>query len=110
MRMQDIRTTLRFMRTRPLFAIGTVSMLALGLGATTAILSVIYSVLLRPLPFPDPDRLVRVWDPTRRAMSRMATGVRLDVHGEQVVSEYGRYPQPASRSRVRTRPRASPAG
>ena len=60
MRMQDIRTTVRFMRTRPLFAIGTVSMLSLGLGATIAIASVINSVLLRPLPFPEPDRLVRV--------------------------------------------------
>src|SRR4030095_12355121 len=62
MRIQDIRTTFRFMRPRPLFAMGTVSMLSLGLGATIAIASVIYSVLLRPLPFPEPDRLVRVFE------------------------------------------------
>src|SRR5262245_48290549 len=60
MRLQDIRATLRLMRTRPTFTAAVVLMLALGIGATTAIFSVVYGVLLRPLPFPDADRVVSV--------------------------------------------------
>ena len=60
MRLQDIRATLRMMRTRPAFTAAVILMLALGIGATTAIFSVVYGVLLRPLPFPDADRIVSV--------------------------------------------------
>ena len=73
MRIQDIRSTLRLMRTRPLFAIANVLLLALGLGATTAIFTVIHSVLLQPLPFPDSDRIVQVWESLpARGFSRMS--------------------------------------
>src|SRR5579862_2297835 len=50
---QHLRSTARFVRRQPLFAAGIVGMLALGIGATTAIFSVVYGVLLKPLPFPD---------------------------------------------------------
>ena len=40
------------------FSVGVVLMLALGLGATTTVFAIVYSVLLRPLPFPDPGQLV----------------------------------------------------
>jgi putative ABC transport system permease protein len=49
------------MRSQPLFSAAVVGMLALGVGATTAIFSVVYGVLLKPLPFPEPDRIVQVW-------------------------------------------------
>lgn len=72
-RIQDVRSAFRLMRTRPLFAIGNVLLLALGLGATTAIFSVIHSVLLRPLPFPDSDRIVQVWESLpSRGFARMS--------------------------------------
>jgi putative ABC transport system permease protein len=58
---RDIQSTLRLFRKQPFFTAGVVLMLALGIGATTAIFSVVYGVLLRPLPFPEPDRLVQVW-------------------------------------------------
>ncbi len=58
---QDVLGTLRFLRKQPLFAGAIIGMLALGIGATTALWSVVYGVLLKPLPFPDADRLVQVW-------------------------------------------------
>ena len=61
MRGQDVRAVMRFMRKQPFFSAAIVLMLALGLGASTAIFSVVYGVLLKPLPFPEPERIVQVW-------------------------------------------------
>ena len=61
MRPQDVRAVLRLARKQPFFSGAIVLMLALGLGASTAIFSVVHGVLLKPLPFPEADRLLEVW-------------------------------------------------
>ena len=61
MKGQDVRAVMRFMRKQPFFSGAIVLMLALGLGASTAIFSVVYGVLLKPLPFPEPERIVQIW-------------------------------------------------
>ena len=58
--LSDIRVAIRSLSRQPAFAIVVVLTAALGIGATTAIFSVVNTVLLRPLPYSDPERLVRV--------------------------------------------------
>ena len=60
--LQDIRHALRNLRTRPGFAFVAVATIALGIGAASAIWSVVDGVLVRPLPMTQPERLVFVWE------------------------------------------------
>jgi putative ABC transport system permease protein len=59
---QDLRFAGRSLRRQPVFAVAAVLTLALGIGATALVFSLIDGVLLRPLPFPEPERLVQVWE------------------------------------------------
>jgi len=63
---QDLRYGLRMMRHGPEFSVVTVLTLALGIGVTTALFSVVYGVLLRPLPYFHPDRIVAVSEINQR--------------------------------------------
>jgi putative ABC transport system permease protein len=58
----DLRYASRQLRSNPGFAAVTILVLALGIGANTAVFSVINTVLLEPLPFPDSGQLVQIWE------------------------------------------------
>lgn len=58
----DIRFALRQMRKSPGFSLAVIFLLGLGIGATTAVFSLVDTVLLKPLPYPDPSRIVMPWN------------------------------------------------
>src|SRR5690349_2635079 len=57
---RDGRFALRRLRRAPLFSLGVIGTLAIGIGAAGGIGALVYGVMLRPLPYPDPDRLARI--------------------------------------------------
>jgi putative ABC transport system permease protein len=60
--LHDLRTSLRALARSPGYAVACVAVLALGIGANTSIYSVVYAVILKPLPYPNVTRLVFVWE------------------------------------------------
>ena len=75
----DIRFTFRRLRKSPGFAITVLLTLAIGIGANTAVFSVIDGVLLKPLPYPDSDRLVGLWlnAPGAGGLANFSSGLQL---------------------------------
>ena len=69
---QNVRVGVRSLLRQPSFTIAVVLTLALGIGTTTAMFSVVYGVVLRPLPFGDPDRVVSLWTVFKPALGRGA--------------------------------------
>ena len=60
--LRDVRYGMAALARDPGFAAVTIGLLALGIGANTAMFSIVDAVLLKPLPFPQPERMVRVWE------------------------------------------------
>jgi putative ABC transport system permease protein len=87
--MNDLRFALRQLWKSPAFSLIAIATLALGIGANTAIFSVIESALLRPLPFLNPDRLVRVYETFDENGAR-SNALNLTEKTVQQWREYGR--------------------
>ena len=98
---QDLRYALRQLRNSPGFTAVALVTVALGIGAATAIFSVVYGVLLRPLPYTKPDRIMAIFEVnTKGALSRLADpnfdDFRDQNHSFEAMAKYSAYPSSIS--------------
>jgi putative ABC transport system permease protein len=82
--LRDVRYAMRLLRRSPGFAVTTILILALGIGAVTAIFSAVYPTLFEPLPYPHASRIAMVWD---------------TYQGQRIEATYGTFRELAARSR-----------
>src|ERR1043166_5196779 len=76
--LQNLRYSVRLLIRKPSFTIMAVLTLALGIGATTAIFSVVYATLFEPLPYPNPQQLVMVWSKLNQGHRSVSAGDYLE--------------------------------
>jgi hypothetical protein len=88
--MTDLRYAFRMLAKSPAFTAVAVITLALGIGANTAIFSVVQGTLLRPLPFPDAERLVRLYEAQDDSGAR-GTTLNLSERTARQWREHGRH-------------------
>jgi putative ABC transport system permease protein len=98
---QDLRYALRQMHNRPAFTTVAVVTLALGIGSTTAIFSVAYGVLLRPLPYNEPNRIMAIFEVTPKGTWNRLADPNFDDFRDQspsfqAMAKYSAYPSPVS--------------
>src|SRR5437868_6681868 len=99
--LQDLRYALRQLRRSPGFTAVAVITLALGIGAATAIFSVVYGVLLKPLPYSNPDRIMAIFEISDNGgRSRLADpnfdDFRDQNHSFEAMAKYSAYPSSIS--------------
>src|SRR2546423_13226231 len=75
---QNVRHSIRMLLKKPGFTLTAVLTLALGIGATTAIFSVVYATLFEPMPYPKPDQLVMVWSKLNQKRNSVSAGDYLE--------------------------------
>ena len=80
---RDLKHSLRMFRQTPSFTIAAVAALALGIGANTAIFSVVNAVLLKPVPFPDPDRFLMFMNTSPQGSNPAASPAKYAHYREQ---------------------------
>src|SRR5690242_5349463 len=76
--LQYVRYSLRMLRKKPGFTAVAVVTMALGIGATTAIFSVVYATLFEPMPYPKPNQLVMVWSQVKQGRNSVSAGDYLE--------------------------------
>jgi putative ABC transport system permease protein len=110
---RDVRYGLRMLAKNPGFTIVAVLTLALGVGATTAIFSVIYGVLLRPLPYTHPEQIVHLWEMSRDGhhmnfADPNFADMQSQNHSLQGIAEYGNVLESVSGGKEPTRTMVAP--
>lgn len=90
--LRDLRLVFRRLRKSPGFAITVLLTLAIGIGANTAVFSVVNSILLKPLPYPDSDRLVALWldAPGAGGLANFSSGLQLSTSMYLTFSDHNR--------------------